>query len=181
MYQVQSSYPGGGSNTSASGGGGNSYFDALLARENQALLAQQQQRSGAAAQVARPAMSRGMNTAGAQGGPSDMSLFTGPTQMEKLQMEQMQMKTQDMRAALAARMNGQPMRMVGGAGIMPGYMPDVNAMNSYQREAYLPKESILAPTQIDPVRAADDDRFNERLAAQRAGAQNTNLQYGGRR
>jgi hypothetical protein len=34
-----------------------------------------------------------------------------------------------------------PMRMVTGAGIIPGYMPDVNAMNAYQRSAYLPNSS----------------------------------------
>lgn len=53
--------------------------------------------------------------------------------------------------------NGQPLRMVGGAGIVPGYMPDTNAMNGYQREMFLPKHSAfeaggLSPTEIGTLK-----------------------------
>ena len=37
-----------------------------------------------------------------------------------------------------------PMRMVQGAGITPGYMPDVNAMTGAQRQAFLPNSSQMA-------------------------------------
>ena len=42
---------------------------------------------------------------------------------------------------MQARQQQAPMRVVGGAGIVPGYMQDVNAMNAYQRQAYLPEKS----------------------------------------
>lgn len=37
--------------------------------------------------------------------------------------------------------NGPPLRMISGPGIVSGYGQDVNAMNAYQRDAYLPEKS----------------------------------------
>src|SRR5690349_9715145 len=34
-----------------------------------------------------------------------------------------------------------PLRMVTGPGVIPGYVQDVNAMNAYQRQAYLPQNA----------------------------------------
>lgn len=44
-------------------------------------------------------------------------------------------------SALQAKMNPAPQRLISGPGIVPGMGMDVNRMNSFQRDAYLPKES----------------------------------------
>lgn len=46
-------------------------------------------------------------------------------------------------AQLRAVSGQAPMRMVQGAGITPGYMPDTNAMNGAQRAAFLPNNSQM--------------------------------------
>ena len=56
---------------------------------------------------------------------------------------------------MQARQNPQPMRMVTGAGIIPGYVPDTNAFNSYQRQAYLPNNAgqVTAPSAPGSIQA----------------------------
>lgn len=51
----------------------------------------------------------------------------------------------------------QPLRMVSGPGIVPGYMPDTLAMNGMQRQVYLPKGSDMTA-----VGAADDTARSDR-------------------
>lgn len=73
----------------------------------------------------------------------------------KSRLEQMEESAR--MAQLQAMMAPPPMRMVSGPGIIPGYMPDVNAMNYYQRQAYLPKESSM-----NAVGAVDDTARSDR-------------------
>jgi hypothetical protein len=63
-----------------------------------------------------------------------------------------------------------PMRMVSGAQINPGYMPDVNAMSGIQRSIYLPQQARAYPIQEEPDYAQDDPR-NPYSNAARAAAQ----------
>lgn len=82
---------------------------------------------------------------------------------------------------MQARQNPAPMRMVTGPGIIPGYVQDTNAMNAYQRQAYLPKESAQAYGPEDERRArtrlANDATFDARLAGDRARTANGNFEY----
>lgn len=45
----------------------------------------------------------------------------------------------------------QPLRMVGGPGIVPGYTPDVLAMSPIQRKLFLPSESAMRPGGADTM------------------------------
>jgi len=84
----------------------------------------------------------------------------GPVQQERPREDPMarQLRSAQMRAEiLRLQAEGGPMRMVHGAGIVPGYTMDVNAMNAYQRAAYLPTNS--AAEQQDPRLQAIADRM----------------------
>jgi len=78
---------------------------------------------------------------------------------------------------MQARQNGAPMRMVTGAGITPGYVMDTNAMNAYQRQAYLPSGSaMIAPGAAGLDDGRDFENFQRSSGANdRGAAQNTNL------
>ena len=80
---------------------------------------------------------------------------------------------------MQARQNPAPMRMVTGAGITPGYVMDTNAMNAYQRQAYLPQNSTRAFTPAEGAAAKtgydEATDWNAGMGAARAGTQNTNL------
>lgn len=82
---------------------------------------------------------------------------------------------------MQARQNPAPMRMVTGPGIIPGYVQDTNAMNAYQRQAYLPKESAQAYGPEDARRAqtqfGNQGVFDARLAGDRARTANGNFEY----
>jgi hypothetical protein len=70
--------------------------------------------------------------------PSRDEMASGPSPIDK-QLAYAQ--KEDQLLQMQARQNPAPMRMVTGAGIIPGYVPDTNAMNAYQRQAYLPQGS----------------------------------------
>ena len=61
--------------------------------------------------------------------------------MEQEQLKQMKLQTQEAQAQYAARTDPQPMKMVQGPGIVPGWMPDSHAMDYYQRQAVLPNQA----------------------------------------
>ncbi len=67
-------------------------------------------------------------------------------------------------AQLNALSGQQPLRMVSGPGITPGYMPDVNAMSGAQRKVFLPDQSSM-----NASGAADD---SSRAARNQGGFQN---------
>lgn len=89
-------------------------------------------------------------------------------------------------AQLQALTSPPPMRMVSGPGIVPGYMPDVNAMSGIQRQTFLPQgSSIEAPPDRSAAanamkqEAEDDDfeRFAKRTGGQRI-KDNTGMVFG---
>jgi len=69
------------------------------------------------------------------------------------------------RAQLNAAASPPPMRMVTGPGIIPGYTMDVNAMNAYQRQLYLPKDAGVAREGLTPDQYSE---LEERRAQARA-------------
>ena len=86
-------------------------------------------------QESMPVYHGGGAPAGAFGGSS----FGGGAGTAEQQMQQVAL--QDARAKLAANTGPAPTRMVTGANIIPGSTLDVDAMNGYQRQAFLPNES----------------------------------------
>lgn len=81
---------------------------------------------------------------------------------------------------MQARQNPAPMRMVTGPGIIPGYVQDTNAMNAYQRQAYLPQGSSASyspGSELGARRGAlSDAAFDAKMGLDRA---RTNRATGG--
>lgn len=94
--------------------------------------------------------------------------WSGGGAKSQLQMAQ----ERDQILQMQARQNPAPMRMVTGPGIIPGYVMDTNAMNAYQRAAYLPNNAAAAYGPEDSARAQgeyDDERaWSGNMAAGRA-------------
>lgn len=82
---------------------------------------------------------------------------------------------------MQARQNPAPMRMVTGPGIIPGYVQDTNAMNAYQRQAYLPQAAGRQLAPEDEARArtrfGNQAVFDANLAGDRARTANGNFEY----
>lgn len=68
----------------------------------------------------------------------DVNGFNRPSMQEQ---DARTMALRDAELQRQAMQNPAPMRMVTGPGVIPGYVQDVNAMNAYQRRAYLPNSS----------------------------------------
>lgn len=87
-----------------------------------------------------------------------------------------QMQQRDALLQMQARQQGAPMKGLSGPGVIgsAGGMDtmDTGAMNAYQREAYLPKESqrIFSPAEVANAKAQhdDDSAWNAQMAADRA-------------
>lgn len=58
-----------------------------------------------------------------------------------VQQQMQQLALRDAGNQIQAKERAAPLRMVQGPGIVPGYTTDVDAMNGYQRENYLPQGS----------------------------------------
>lgn len=128
MSTMASTYPpGGGSQvtTSSPGYGGDGTMQQLLMDE--------MRRRSAPAQPSRIGATR---TGGGGGSVSNRRTTdrSGPGPMDHLQDEAKA-------AQLRAVSGPPPMRVVSGPGIVPGYMPDVNAMSGAQRQMFLPNNS----------------------------------------
>lgn len=84
---------------------------------------------------------------------------------------------------MQARQQPAPMRMVTGAGITPGYVMDTNAMNAYQRQAYLPQGSSRAFTPMEGAAAKgaydEETDWNAGMAADRARTHGMSGEVGG--
>jgi hypothetical protein len=70
-------------------------------------------------------------------------------------------KQRDALLQMQARQNPAPTRLVSGPQIIPGTVMDPNAMNAYQREAYLPSGSSFQPTGITAASALTPERNPE--------------------
>lgn len=100
---------------------------------------------------------RPRKSSGGDGGSS--ARYEAPVRQEapRLSPNEQALRNAQIRAEilrLKAMENPAPMRMVTGAGITPGYMMDVNAMNAYQRQAYLPTGSSFTTRINEPVASA---------------------------
>jgi hypothetical protein len=76
-------------------------------------------------------MNTGQSISGPAGSASDRLLHARQNRAEILKMQ--------------AAEQPPPMQYVTGAGVVPGWMQDPNAMNAYQRQAYLPQSSEANP------------------------------------
>jgi hypothetical protein len=145
MYAT-STYPQGGSMTTAGG------FDAAPADYLRALLARETARRSAPAPA--PVAMRSA--------PAPQPTYAGPTGEEaglgretaRLQLEALRNRVAAEKAQQDAMANPAPMRVVSGFNMTPGYMQDPNAMNAYQRQAYLPQGAGMAGPLIPQSRAA---------------------------
>lgn len=165
---VQSYLPGGGSRSvtaaPASAGGGNDelmeLFRERARRAMQPAPTQAPPRVGGTSGPAPRAVSRSYNDSAGNKTPLDV-------ERERAEMAQ-----------LRAVSSPPPMRMVGGAGIVPGYMPDVNAMNGAQRQMYLPQGSENNPDADVAAearrRALESLSFSDFQRSSNAGQRGTN-------
>jgi hypothetical protein len=92
-------------------------------------------------------------------------------ELQKIQLQAAQLGLQDQRSELAAKMGPQPMKVTT-AGMSTFYSPDNNAMNAYQRKAYLPEN---ADTKNTGSAVPTGSISSPDIGAAMAGAQNTNV------
>lgn len=153
-----------------------SAFHALIAAKLSNALKAAQRPAPAPMASAAPVRAMAMDRlgAGGSGGRDEAFRASGPEQL----LQHLRQRDEIMQQQ--ARQNPAPMRMMTGPGITPGYVMDTNAMNAYQRQAYLPKESAQAFGPEDDRRArtqfSNDAIFGAKLATDRA---RTNRAAGG--
>lgn len=167
MPDISTSYGPGQSTTATMGSGAGSGFPAGL---DDLLLQVLRKRAAASAPAPAPVMMRA---------PMPMQREPVMQQEPAAKSDLERAKERDELLQIQARQQPPPMRMVTGPGITPGYVMDVNAMNAYQRAAYLPSNSTVAYGPQDAARAKagldDEATFQAGLAEDRA---RTKGQYG---
>lgn len=172
MIQGRSYYYPGGQGTEVSGiGGGDAmnYLQALMQREAQA--------------ASQPRMAASRNPMGASESRRPASppegAYWGRDPRTSIKTNMDHLRDRDEIMQMQAAQQPAPMRMVTGPGVTPGYVMDPNAMNAYQRELYLPKNSTREFTPDEVARSGVDSKAYEAwlalMNAQRASTQTTNL------
>lgn len=148
-YNPGSSY----TNTAGADYGPAAMAAALLSREGQYLT----QRAAAPVAAARPSVGFG------GGGPAPAPVYQ-PQQQNRGEQESLPDRNfrsqvqRDQILQMQARQNPAPTRLVSGPQIIPGTVMDPNAMNAYQRQAYLPNAASFTPTSYTASQALSADR-----------------------